>query len=107
MRRFKATPQKNLIGMLILFVFIPLFLLWYLVFFLDKKPDELTIAIIVCIVVLAAYLYLRYKKQIEALAVGGQGEPKQPAEEVSEETESSDEAVEEEAELEVIEQAKK
>lgn len=70
MRRFQTTPQKKLIGMLVLFVFIPLFLLWYLIFFLDNRPDEVTIAILVCIALLGIYFYRKYRKQIEALAAG-------------------------------------
>ena len=64
MRKFKATPQKKLIGMAILFVLVPLFLLWYWVFFLGHKPGTDTMAIIACVAVLAAFLYLRYKKQL-------------------------------------------
>ena len=70
MRRFKTTPQKKLVGMLILFVFIPLFLLWYVVFFLDNKPGLDTMVILGLIVVLALYFYLKYKKQIDAIASG-------------------------------------
>ena len=70
MRRFKTTPQKKLIGMLILFVFIPLFLLWYVVFFLDNKPGLDTLIILGLIIVLALYFYFKYKKQIDAIASG-------------------------------------
>lgn len=75
MRRFQTTPRKKLVGMLILFVFIPLFLLWYWVFFLGNRPGIDTIVIIACVAVLAAYFYLRYKKQINALAEGQAAEP--------------------------------
>ena len=96
MRRFQTTPQKKLIGMLILFVFIPLFLLWYLIFFLDNRPDEVTMVILVCIALLGIYFYRKYRKQIEALAagvapvekpVGEQDEEAEPVEEQAEEPE--------------------
>ncbi len=67
MRKFKTTPQKKLVGMLILFVFIPLFLLWYIVFFLDNKPKPDTLIILGACIVLGLYFYRRYKKQIDAL----------------------------------------
>ena len=86
MRRFQTTPQKKLVGMLILFVFIPLFLLWYFIFFLGNKPGTDTIIILACVAILAAYFYLRYKRQIDALAAG------QPAEELPEEAEEFAEA---------------
>ena len=101
MRRFQTTPQKKLIGMLILFVFIPLFILWYLIFFLDNKPDEATIAILVCIALLGIYFYRKYRKQIEALAAGVA-----PVEEPVEEEGEGDELelVEERVEEEPIEE---
>ncbi|MFA4855918.1 MAG: hypothetical protein WC634_05030 [archaeon] len=75
MRKFKATPQKKLIGMAILFVLVPLFLLWYWVFFLGHKPGTDTMAIIACVAVLAAFLYLRYKKQLaKAQSMPAEGE---------------------------------
>jgi len=74
MRRFKGTPQKKFIGMLILFVFIPLFLLWYVVFFLDKKPSTETMIILGLVAVLALFLYWKYKKQLRAIAQAGQTE---------------------------------
>ena len=92
MRRFQTTPQKKLVGMLILFVFVPLFLLWYVIFFLDNRPDGVTIAIIVCIALVGIYFYRKYRKQIDALAAG------QPAEELPEEAEEFDEAQVDEAE---------
>ncbi len=92
MRRFQTTPRKKLVGMLILFVFIPLFLLWYWVFFLDNKPGPDTMVVIVCVAILAAYFYLRYKRQIDALAAG------QPAEELPEDAEEFAEATVDEAE---------
>jgi len=96
MRRFKTTPQKKLAGMLILFVFIPLFLLWYGIFFLDNKPSPETLVIIVAVAVLGAYFYLRYKKQIQAIAAGQL--PAQPADKFAETNESAEEELLEEDE---------
>jgi len=97
MRRFKTTPKKKIAGMLILFVFIPIFLIWYWVFFLDNKPGLDTGIVIVAVAALLAYLYLRYKKEIEAIAspknAGGEF-----SEEPSEEPEELDEEIEEPAE---------
>lgn len=118
MRKFKTNPQKKLIGMAILFVFIPLFLLWYWVFFLGHKPGTDTMVILACVAALAAFLYLRYKKQLakaqaepaegEELPEEGEGlpeeeetEPEEGREEEAEEDEgeeSLDEAGEYEAE---------
>ena len=95
MRRFKATPQKKLVGMLILFVLLPLFLLWYVIFFLDKRPGIDTIILIAAILLLAAYFYLRYKKQVKAFAASKQaGELPEQEEEFSEE-EQVEESLEE------------
>ena len=106
MKHFQTTPQKKFIGMLILFVFIPLFLLWYVIFFLDKKPDETTIAIIACIALLALYLYWKYKKQIDALGAGKAAEPV-AAEESPEEAELPEENLEDLAESETEEENQK
>lgn len=95
MRKFKATPQKKLIGMAILFVFVPLFLLWYWVFFLGHKPGTDTMVIIACVAALAAFLYLRYKKQA-ALAKTQFGPAE--GEELPEEEPEDDEAEPEEEE---------
>lgn len=101
MRKFKSTPQKKLAGMLILFVFIPLFLLWYVIFFLDNRPDIFTIAILASIAVLAFYFYRKYKKQIDAIAGP---KPKEPAEEMPEESEDIEEELPVEAEEELPEE---
>jgi len=79
MRRFKTTPQKKLLGMIILFVLIPLFLLWFTVFVLEKSPGLDTIAIIVAVALLAFWFYRKYKKQVDALS--GAKQPEEPLEE--------------------------
>ncbi len=71
MRRFKTTPQKKIAGMVILFVFIPIFILWYWIFFLDNKPGLDTGIILVAVGALLIYLYIKYKKQIDAVASKG------------------------------------
>ncbi|MBN2067925.1 MAG: hypothetical protein JW744_05650 [Candidatus Diapherotrites archaeon] len=63
MRRFKSTPQKKFIGMAILFVLIPLFLLFYALFIIDWRPRADTIIIVAAIAALFFYLYRRYKMQ--------------------------------------------
>jgi hypothetical protein len=104
MRKFKTTPQKKMIGMLILFVLIPLFLLWYIVFFLDNKPKPDTLIILGACIVLGLYLYMRYKKQIDALAGAKPAQPEQAATEGPEgageefEEDLSDEELDEEVE---------
>jgi hypothetical protein len=108
MRRFKTTPMKKLVGMLILFVFLPLFLLWYWVFFLGHKPGTDTMIILAAVAVLCAFLYYRYKKQA-ALAKaqsgisddeGSEGLPEEDSDEMGvEEAEGAgEEGLEEEGE---------
>lgn len=74
MRKFKATKQKKLIGMAILFMFVPLFLLWYWVFFLGHKPGTDTMVILAAVALLAVFLYFRYKKQLAKAQAGVEGE---------------------------------
>lgn len=102
MRKFKATPQKKLIGMAILFVFVPLFLLWYWVFFLGHKPGTDTMVIIACVAALAAFLYLRYEKQAALAKVqSGPAEGEElPEEEPKDNEAESEEEGGEEAEFE-------
>ncbi len=64
MRKFKTTPQKKFVGMIILFVGIPLFLLAYILFVLNWRPGLDTLIIFVAIAILALYFYLKYKKQL-------------------------------------------
>ena len=45
MRKFKTTPQKKFVGMIILFVGIPLFLLAYILFVLNWRPGFDTVVI--------------------------------------------------------------
>ena len=98
MHRFKTTPQKKLVGMLILFVCIPLFLLWYVVFFLGRKPGLDTLMLLAAVAVLASYLYYKYRKQVAELAQkAGVGEtPAEPVEDLPEETVDNVEPVESE-----------
>lgn len=70
MRRFQATPQKKLLGMVILFVLVPLFLVWYWVFFLDHKPGNDTSIIIVASLLLAAYFYLKNRGMVNEFVFG-------------------------------------
>jgi len=98
MGKFKSTPQKKLVGMLILFVFIPLFLLWYLIFFLDNIPGYDTLIVLGCLALLIAYLYWKYRKQIKALA----GEPVEEDDGIPEKISEDD--LEEELEEEELEE---
>jgi Ca2+/Na+ antiporter len=98
MRRFKTTPEKKTAGMVILFVFIPIFLLWYLVFFLDNKPGLDTGIIIVAVAALLIYLYLRYKKQVGAASQNPEAALPPEADELDEEFPEGEEPVEEMAE---------
>ncbi len=71
MRKFKTTPQKKFIGMIILFVLIPIFLLAYVFLVIDWRPGADTIVIVAAIAILAFYFYTQYKKQ---LALQGKAE---------------------------------
>lgn len=64
MRKFKTTPQKKFVGMIILFVLIPLFLLAYIFLVIDWRPGLDTVVIVAAIAILAFYFYLQYKKQL-------------------------------------------
>ncbi len=101
MRRFPSTPRKKAIGMFILFVFIPLFIAWYWVFFLDHKPGIDTLIILGAFAVLVVYLFFRYRGKAEALLFG----KKPPAEEaqMEEPGEEGGEELPEEAESEEVE----
>ncbi len=94
MRRFKSTPQKKFIGMTILFVLIPLFLLLYVLFVIDWRPSSDTLIIAAAIAILFLYLYSRYKKQAAGQPATMPGEP--PGEETAVEGAATGEAAEEE-----------
>ncbi len=64
MRKFKTTPQKKFVGMIILFVGIPLFILAYIFLVLKWRPGFDTVIISAAIAILALYFYLQYKKQL-------------------------------------------
>ena len=70
MRRFEATPQKKFLGMVILFVFVPLFLVWYWVFFLGHRPGADTMVIIAACLLLAAYFYLKNRQMVNGFVFG-------------------------------------
>ncbi len=87
MRRFETTPLKKLAGMVILFVFIPLFLVWYWVFFLGHRPGVDTSIIIACAVLLLVYSYLKYRRQLKHVGPQQvQAEEEFPEEGLAEET---------------------
>ena len=99
MRKFKTTPQKKFVGMIILFVGIPLFILAYIFLVLKWRPGLDTVVISAAIAVLALYFYLNYKKQ---LALQGKAEvplDEAPEGELSEEGELPEEELPDEGEL--------
>ena len=105
MRRFQTTPQKKLLGMTILFVFVPLFLVWYWVFFLNHKPGNDTIVILAAVVLLSAYFYLKNKKMVNEYIFGKKSEDEM-AEQVSEEPPEGEEFEDDLEDEELVEEAK-
>lgn len=93
MRRFQPTPQKKLLGMAILFVALPLFLLWYWVFFLNHKPGADTMVILVAVALLSVYFYIKNRPMVNAFVFGKKPEDEM-AEQLSEESPEDSEGFE-------------
>ena len=93
MRKFKSTPQKKFLGMVILFAGIPLFLLLYALFITDWRPSTDTTVIVVALAAIFYYFYRKYKKQ-----PAKPREIEEPAEQPDEEIPAESEAAEPEEE---------